>query len=246
LAQRNISKYELQYRNPLPGENVTIPTSPTSTDIGIYEALDDLDDLDLRLRYFYDNVPHHQDQIKSPRRLRDGSSWDNILSLSNSSQGTTRNKLPTIIEYSVEEQEPKEESQRAKGKRRITDEFASPPLSPRLLNVGNGTPFKSSSQFFTRPGGVPLPPPGTMSQQNVLVGLGLPQTPAFENISTVTNTQQPTRVGTPIRSRASNPFEGRPLPPHMREDVQERQEEPVPASSTLANRQETNFTRGAA
>jgi len=56
LVQRNISKYELQYRNPLPGKNIAMPTSPTSTDVGIYKALEDLDNLDLGLRYFYDNV----------------------------------------------------------------------------------------------------------------------------------------------------------------------------------------------
>ena len=58
LAQENLVKYERQYCNPLPGENVVMPTSPISTDVGIYEAMDDLDDLDLKLRYLYDNVPH--------------------------------------------------------------------------------------------------------------------------------------------------------------------------------------------
>jgi hypothetical protein len=70
-----------------------------------------------------------------------------------------------------------------KVKRRITDEFASPPLSPQVLNVGYGTPFKSSSHFVERLGGIPLPPLEIQKQQNVIVGLGLPHTPAFENIS---------------------------------------------------------------
>lgn len=58
-------KCELQYCSPLSGENIEMPTSPILTDVGIYEALKDLDNLDLHLRYFYDNVPHHQGQISS-------------------------------------------------------------------------------------------------------------------------------------------------------------------------------------
>ena len=193
LAQENLVKYETQYRSPLAGENIIMPTSPVSTDVGIYEAIEDLDDLDLRLRYLYDNVPHHQDQIKSPRKLRDGASWGNILSLSSNLLDYDQNKLPTIVENVPEELDPREISQVKKGKRRITDEFASPPTSPRVLNVGFGTPFKSSSQFFTRPGGIPLPSAGTMSQQNVLVGLGLPHTPVFEDIPNPRNAHQSQR-----------------------------------------------------
>ena len=237
LALENLVKYELQYRSPLPGEGNAMPTSPISTDVGIYEAIEDLDDLDLRLRYLYDNVPHHQDQIKSPRKLREGAPWEDILSLPGSSQKTYPSKLSTILEISREESESNEDSQKQRGKRRITDEFISPPTSPRVLNVGYGTPFKSSSQFFVRPGGVSLPPPETMSQQNVLVGLGLPQTPAFENISVAKDPHQPPRLGAQLRSRESNPFEGRPLPPHMREDVRERLEDLVPSSSSPVNRQ---------
>ena len=220
-----------------------MPTSPVSTDVGIYEALEDLDDLDLHLKYFYDNVPHHQDQISSPRKLRDRSSWDDILSRPNSSRRDTQGKLPTIVEYSYEDQELTEDSRKKKGKRRITDEFASPHTSPRIMNVGFGTPFKLSSQFFTRPGGVSLPPVGTMSQQNVLLGLALPHTPAFESIPASNDVRQPLRLNLQIRSRASNPFEGRPLPPHMREEVQERQEGLAPSSSTPADRQYTDSTR---
>ena len=240
LAQENLVKYKMQYWSPLQGENIVMPTSPVSTDIGIYKAIEDLDDLDLRLRYLYDNVPHHQDQIKSPQKLRDGSSWEDILSLPNVAQRVTQEKLPTIVEYLGEELEPQEDSSKKKGKRRITDEFISPPSSPHVLNVGYGTPFKSSSQFFMSPGGVSLLPPEITSQQNVLLGLGLPHTPAFENIVTSKDNYQPTRVSTQIRSWASNPFEGRPLPPHMRDDVRERQEGVVPSSSIPVNRQNTS------
>lgn len=159
-----------------------------------------------------------------------------------SSPETVSHRLPTITEYSAGEQEAREDEQRRKGKRRITDEFVSPPTSPRVLNVGYGTPFKSSSQFFTRPGGIPLPSSDTMSQQNVLVGLGLPHTPAFENVPITRDSQPSANVTTQIRSRASNPFKGRPLPPHMRESLQERRDDLGQASSSSVNRQNSEAT----
>jgi len=180
-------------------------------DVSIYEAMEEVENLDLRLRYFYNNVPHHQDQIKSPWMLRDGTSWSNMLSLLSRLQDHDWNRLPPIIENSLEELRPEEISHKKKGKRWITDEFVSPPASPHILNMGYGTLFKSSSQFFTRLGGITLPSTRTMSQQNILVGLGLPHTPAFENIPSSGNSHQLQKGGSQIRSQASNPFKGRPL-----------------------------------
>ena len=218
LAQENLVKYELQYRSPLQGENIAMPTSPVSTNIGIYEALEDVGDADDHMRYIYENVPHHQDQIPSPELLRNNSTWNTVLFTSDNSRGTSQTRLSTIMEHSPEEtvREPKE-----KGKRRIMDEFTSPPSSPRVLNVGYGTPFKSSSQFFIRPGGIPLPPPETLNQQNVIVGLGLPHTPAFESISSAREARLPQRTNPQPQSRPSNPFEGRQLPPHMSQAPQD-------------------------
>ena len=102
LAQENLVKYELQYRSPLQGETVEMPTSPISTDIGIYEALEDVEDVDFRMRYIYKNVPHHQDQVKSPESLRDGSPWSSILTLPDHSQRASQNRLPTIVKHSPE------------------------------------------------------------------------------------------------------------------------------------------------
>jgi len=81
------------------------------------------------------------------------------------------------------------------------------------MNVGYGTPFKSSSQFFIRPG-IPLPSHEMLLQRNVLVGLGLPQTPAFKNLSSL-RAMDPCTYLRHIQLRASNPFEGRDMPPHM-------------------------------
>ena len=214
LAQENLIKYEAQYKRPIEGENSEIPLSPLSTDIGIYEAIEEENDKDFRMRYIYENVPHHQDQIHSPRKLRDGTAWSSIISLPTHTHDSSSITLPTIPE---QEQLPDEQEvapiKRDKGKRRITDDFTSPPTSPRVLNVGYGTPFKSSSQFFVRPG-IPLPPSETSTQKNVLLGLGLPRTPAFESISS-TKAKDPRNSQRPLQSRASNPFEGREAPPHM-------------------------------
>ena len=207
LAQENLTKYEIQYRKPIEGEDLEVPMSPLSTDIGIYEAIEGEDDKDFRMRYIYENVPHHQDQVNSPHKLRDGTPWNSIISSSGNVQNSASSTLPTIPEqeYIPLDDQGAMAPKRDTGKRRITDEFASPPTSPRIMNVGFGTPFKSSSQFFVRPG-IPLPRPETSSQRNVLLGLGLPKTPAFESITS----EKPRDSRNPQRhhpqSRVSNPF----------------------------------------
>jgi len=78
-------------------------------------------------------------------------------------------------------------------------------MSPRLLNVGYGTPFHSSSQFFSKPDrqNFLLPAPNVSAQHNILVGLGLPNTPAFQDIN------DPSQRRNALQSRHSNPFEQR-------------------------------------
>ena len=186
-----------------------------STNNSIYEALENVGDADSHMRYIYENVPHHQDQIQYPESLRNGSTWSTILSLPNNIPRTSQVRLPTITEYSSEEIGQRREPRREKGKRRITDEFISPPTSLQIVNIGYRTPFKSSSQFFVRPSGIPLPSSEAQTQQNVLVGLGLPHTLAFENISSAKESRHSQMANSQFQSQPSNPFEGRPLPPHM-------------------------------
>jgi len=81
LAQENLIKYEMQYRRPIEGEDLEVSMSPISTDIGIYEAIEGEDDRDFHMRYIYENVPHHEDQIRSPCKLRDGMAWSAIIPL---------------------------------------------------------------------------------------------------------------------------------------------------------------------
>ena len=221
LAQENLYKYEMQYRGPLEGEDSLVPTSPISTDVRIYEAIEGEEDRDFCMRHIYENIPHHQDQIHSPRKLRNGTAWSSIIPLPNNIQDSTTSTLPTIPEQEYTTDSPEEvTSRRDKGKRRITDEFTSPPTSPRVLNVGYGTPFKSSSQFFVRPG-IPLPPSEALSQKSVLLGLGLPKTPAFENISNA-QVRDTRNIQKTLQPRASNPFEGRDMPRHMNTGHQAR------------------------
>ena len=42
LAQENLTKYEIQYRKPIEGEDLEVPMSPLSTDIGIYGAIEEI------------------------------------------------------------------------------------------------------------------------------------------------------------------------------------------------------------
>jgi len=216
LVQENLTKYESQYKGPIEGEEMEVLMSPISTDIGIYEAIEGKEDKDFRMRYIYENVPHHQDQIHSPRKLRDGTAWNSIIPLLSGMQDTTSSTLPTIPEQEhILSNQEMVAPRKDKGKRRITDEFTSAPLSPQIMNIGYGTPFKSSSQFFVRLG-LPLPPQETSSQRNILVGLGLPHTPAFKNLSSLkTGGGDSYSHPRPIQPRASNPFEGRDPPPHM-------------------------------
>ena len=84
------------------------------------------------MRYIYENIPHHQDQIHSPRKLRDNSPWSSIIPLPNHAhaQDTSSSTIPMIPEQeSVSYASEAETSKRDKGKRRITDEFVSPPSS---------------------------------------------------------------------------------------------------------------------
>jgi len=195
-------------------EHFKLPTSPISMGIGIYDTIKGEEDKDFCLRYIFENVPHHQDQISSPQKLRDGTTWSSIILLPNNIQDSTMSTLPTIVEQNeIPEDQRMVTFRKDKGKRQVTEEFLSPPTSLRIMNVGYRTPFKSSSQFFVRPR-IPLPSHEMLLQRNVLVGLGLPQTPAFENLSSLRATD-PHTYPRHIQLRASNPFEGRDTPLHM-------------------------------
>lgn len=192
LAQENLTKYEAQYRQPCESSNFAVPTSPISTDPEIYEAMSDLGEIDSRMKYLYQNVPHLQEGIHSPRRLTDGSSWNDLIPLPENL---------AELHYSESNVENQRVFSSNKGKEREIGTSVS--TSPRMLNVGYGTPFRSSSQFFDKPDRqkFPLPIPTVLAKQNVLVGLGLPNTPAFQNID------DPPPRRTLLQSRQSNPFE---------------------------------------
>jgi len=140
LAQESLGKYEAQYRQPCEPSNFSVPTSPISTDPKIYEAMSDLGELDAKMRYLYQSVPHLQEEVPSPRRLTDRSSWEHSIPLPENLAELHRNESNII---SLENHK--------KGKERSHGNDESLPPSPRMLNVGYGTPFHSSSQFFDKP-----------------------------------------------------------------------------------------------
>lgn len=199
LAQEYLEKYETQYHQLNDPSNFTVPTSPVSTDPEIYEAMSDLEDIDLRLKYLYQSIPHLQEGIHSPRRLMDGSTWNDILPFPENLAELHHNKANISMSWN------RQTSSENKGKGRSQDDNRSLPVSPRMLNVGYGTPFHSSSHFFNRPDRqkFPLPASSVMSRQNILVRLGLPNTPAFQNL------EDPLQRRNFPQSRQSNPFEQR-------------------------------------
>ena len=143
LAQENLNKYEAQYRQPIEASDFIVPTSPISTDPEIYEAMSDLGgEIDSRLRYLYQSVPHLQEGIHSPKKLTDGSSWNDVLSLPENLADLHQSEANFTT---------RADQMTDKGKGRNYDNDESPPTSPRMLNVGYGTPFRSSSQFFDKP-----------------------------------------------------------------------------------------------
>ena len=199
LAQENLDKYEAQYRQPSEPSNFVVPTSPVSTDPEIYEVMSDLGELDSKMRYLYQSVPHLQEGIQSPRKLTNGSTWGDIIPLPENLAELHQNEAnsPPMGAYQA--------LSGNKGKGRSFENDENLPVSPRMLNVGYGTPFRSSSQFFDKPDRqkFPLPATSVLSKQNVLVGLGLPNTPAFQDID------DPPRRKNALPSRPSNPFEQR-------------------------------------
>ena len=194
LAQENLSKYEAQYRQPCEPSSFAVPTSPISTDPEIYEVMSDLGELDAKMKYLYQSVPHLQEEIQSPRRLMDGSTWEHSIPLPEN-----------LAELHRSEQDTLSLENHRKGKERSHGNDESLPTSPQMMNVGYGTPFRSSSQFFDKPDQQRflLPAPSVLARQNVLVGLGLPNTPAFQEID------DPPRTRNTLQSRQSNPFEQR-------------------------------------
>lgn len=194
LAQENLSKYEAQYRQPCEPSSFAVPTSPISTDPEIYKVMSDLGELDAKMRYLYQSVPHLQEEIQSPRRLMDGSTWKHSIPLPEN-----------LAELHRSEQDTLSLENHRKGKERSHGNDESLPTSPQMMNVGYGTPFRSSSQFFDKPDQqrFPLPAPSVLARQNVLVGLGLPNTPAFQEMD------DPPRTRNTLQSRQSNPFEQR-------------------------------------
>jgi len=195
LAQENLGKYKARYHQPIKNSNFVVLTSPISTDPEIYEAMSDLGEIDSRMRYLYQSVPHLQEIIHSPRKLMDGSTWNTILPLPENLANFHHSESNTTGGN----------RQTNKGKERSYNNNGSPPTSPRMLNISYSTPFHSSSWFFDKPDlqRFPLPASSVLSKQNVLVGLGLPNTPAFQNIE-----DPPLRRIHP-QSRQSNPFEQR-------------------------------------
>ncbi|KIJ93555.1 hypothetical protein K443DRAFT_69065, partial [Laccaria amethystina LaAM-08-1] len=138
LGHRTLQKYALQYQH-TPEED-SLLLSPISTLPDIHDGLQDLRTADQRLRYLYQNFPHHHDQLtpQAESVLNQSKSWMNILPLPDTLKGIL-----------IPEAEYKEQKQ-SKGKQKetrveIDEEDESP---TERIWLGSDTPYKGPNKWF--------------------------------------------------------------------------------------------------
>ncbi|EDR09698.1 uncharacterized protein LACBIDRAFT_326241 [Laccaria bicolor S238N-H82] len=197
-AQQTVSKYEAQYRDE------DTPLSPTSTLPDLYDDFDRLDDVDSRMRYLLQKIPHHQGHLSSAAQaaVHQGHSWDVIhptLPLQPELQPHSQ-ALPLPIPSSAPFEPDSSRQSIKEGKKKVEwgeaspwDEKSSSMEQGRDDNeglepsFGFQTPFKGGvrffdvsnspdqSAYFSTPGVAPLP--------DVTVGLATPSvTPFADNV----------------------------------------------------------------
>ena len=192
LGHRTLQKYALQYQHSPQDEELLL--SPISTLPDLHKGLQDLMTADQRLRYLYQNFPHHHDQLtpQAESALNQSKPWTNILPLPE----TLKNILIPEEEY----KEQKKSAQTSKGKQkeaRIEAEDEEEETTGRIW-LGSDTPYKGPNKWF---GGGRLKSRLTMSStataakttktnQNVLFGIATPQIPIWADDSPSSSKKQ--------------------------------------------------------
>ena len=184
LGHRTLQKYALQYQHTPQEEHLLL--SPISTLPNIHSGLQNLQTADQRLRYLYQNFPHHRDQLSTQAEsaLDQSKPWMNVLLLPDTLNGLL-----------IPEAEFKEQKRTSahKGKQRETrpelEEEEDTPIE--RIWLGSDTPYKGPNKWF---GGGRLKPRTSMSSttitskamkmnQNVLFGIATPQIPIWADDS---------------------------------------------------------------
>ena len=196
LGTKAWKKYITEYQLP-PDSKPSL--SPLSTLPELYQPLQDIADRDEKLRYLYERIPHHNEQLTQEGRhsLESTRSWLDILpvpdALKNAFLDDTNEPPPTTT--------VKETKKVSKGKER-EHQRSSKPDARSSVWMGMETPFKSANAWFVDPGksnrakqpGASKPP----AEPNILLG-----------------------IATPLAPQTVKGWEAREQPPHMTGQQQE-------------------------
>ena len=195
LGTKAWKKYIAEYQLPVDSK----PTlSPLSTLPELYQPLREMSEPDKKLRYLFEQIPHHREQLtqEGRRSLADTRSWLDILRVPDA--------LRSAFLASKADQPPRSEVKEgkkvSKGKER-EHQSLSKPSAPSSVWMGMETPFKSANAWFVDPGrsnrerqpGTSKPP----TEPNILLG-----------------------IATPLAPQAVKAWEGREQPPHLMDQPQ--------------------------
>lgn len=158
-------KYQQEY------QNVSVPSSPVSTNPDIHKYISELPDIDDKLRNIHGTIPHHASKLSRDARQRlteTKGKWDNIIPtppwLATSAQKSSSpiSDVPARMSYKAassftlpDEVDPSAPAQKKqfstpwKGSKAV--QFAPQPSTsepPQSALMSSGTPFKSSKGLF--------------------------------------------------------------------------------------------------
>ena len=212
LGHRTLQKYALQYQQSPQEEELLL--SPISTLPDIHTGLQDLLTADQRLRYLYQNFPHHREQLtpQAESALDQSKPWTNVLPLPDS--------LKSVLIPEDEYREQRRGAQSSKGKqkeRRIEPDDENEAAADGIW-LGSDTPYKGPNKWL---GGGRLKPRLTISSattaaktskanQNVLFGIATPQIPIWADDSPSDAQKQGASS-----SRRLREWPNRQPPPHL-------------------------------
>ena len=195
LGMKAWRKYITEYQLPVDSKPVL---SPLSTVPELYQPLQDITEPDKKLRYLYQQIPHHKEQLtqKGQRALENTRSWLDILPMPDALKTTFLDNAA----QEPAETEVKEVKKASKGKEREHQAPAKPSAQSSVW-MGMETPFKSANAWFVDPGKSNRPrQPGTSkppAEPNILLG-----------------------IATPLAPQTVKGWEGREQPPHMSDQPQ--------------------------
>jgi hypothetical protein len=198
LATKAWKKYSVEYQLPPDSKPVL---SPISTLPELYLSLQDIAEPDDKLRYLYNQIPHHQEQLtqEGRRSLQDTRSWVNVLPMPDALRNV-------FSESKAGQPSPTEVRRVSRGKEREHRSAPRPGASSTVW-MGMETPFKSANAWFVEHGrsnrsrqpGTSRPP----TEPNILLGIATPQAP--QTLREWENRERPPHMTGPPRDTEAGP-----------------------------------------